>query len=252
MGNNTYRRDGVRLALEGFVVLVSILAAFFLEGWRDDRELALEVDQELVSVRLELGRNLELVHAELGALGRIISASDHLLGRLTDERGAEAVIVPDSLVWLATTWGPTFDVSLGAVDALIASGRLSQVDDHELRLGLAGLRDMFADASEEQTLAQRLTFDRLYPILEERMDLDPIRRVSAEFILSGQRAGAAPQEETTDRAMPTHDMVRFPNGPAVRGVLNTRLVWYEAAIAELRRLPPHLTSLMDQISAEIR
>ncbi len=52
--------------------------------------------------------------------------------------------------------------------------------------------------------------------------------------------------------MPTHGEVEFPNGAAVRGVLNHRLVWFEAAAAELERLPAHLESLIDQISDEIQ
>ena len=93
--------------LEGVVVLVSILAAFFLEGWRDDRELAQELRLELVSVGKELERNRDIVLAELGAIDRIVAGTENLLIQLEADPGAPFVGVADSLAWLAAMWGPT-------------------------------------------------------------------------------------------------------------------------------------------------
>ena len=70
----TSRRDGVGLLLEGVVILVSILAAFFLEGWRADHELARELSEELESVQVELERTVRAGGLEKGAgfIGRSI------------------------------------------------------------------------------------------------------------------------------------------------------------------------------------
>ena len=243
-------RTGLRLVLEGAVILVSILAAFFLEGWRNDRELGQEVRLELVSVGKELERNRNIVLAELGAIDRIIAGSEGVLAQLEADPGTSLVSVADSLAWLAAMWGPTLDPSLGAVQALISSGRLAQIEDSELRLGLAGLRDMFTDAAQEQQLALQVSAEQLYPRIMRSPDLPALRRVSREFVTVRQEAGLSPQEQMAGGRMPTYRDVAFPNAVDVRGILNLKMIWYEAAVAELRPLLPHLERLIDLVERE--
>jgi hypothetical protein len=232
------------------VILVSILLALFLEGWRDDRELAREVSLELVSVGLELERNRDVILAELDAIDRIVTSTDDVLAVLGAAPDDDFVQVADSLAWLATVWVPTLDPSLGAVDALISSGRLSKVGNPELRLGLAGLRDLFLDAMEESRVALRLVEAQLWPRLVTSPDMAAMRRVSREFVSSRQDAGASPQEQMIGGGMPTYQDVTFPNGADVRGTLNLKLIWLEGAIAELRPMIPHLERLIALVAAE--
>lgn len=239
-----------KLALEGVVILASILAALFLEGLRDDRELAKEVALELVSVGLELERNRDMVLAELSAIDRIVTATDSMLVALSEDPDAELVQVPDSLAWLVAGWMPTLDPSLGAVEALLSSGRLSQVGDPELRLGLAGLRDLFLDASEEQAQALSLSADQLWPRFTMSPDMHAVRRLSREFVSGRQEAGVSPQEQMEGGRMPNYQHIAFPNGHDVRGTLNLKLMWLEAAKAELQPLLPHLERLVTLVASE--
>lgn len=244
------RASKTKLVLEGFVILASILAALFLEGWRDDRELAREVALELVSVGHELERNRDIVVAELSAIDRIVTGTDYVLGVLGEDPDEDFVQVADSLAWLTATWMPTLDPSLGAVEALISSGRLAQVDDPELRLGLAGLRDLFLDASEEQSQALSVAAGQLWPRFTTSPDMAAVRRVSSEFVSIRQEAGATPQEQMAGGRMPSYQQVAFPNGADVRGTLNLKLMWLEAATAELRPLLPHLDRLISLVASE--
>ena len=241
-------RSKGKLALEGLVILASILVALFLEGWRDDRELARDVALELVSVGLELERNRDIVLAELSAIDRIVTATDDLLVALGEDPDRDFVQVADSLAWLAATWVPTLDPSLGAVDALISSGRLAQVGNPELRLGLAGLRDVFLDATEEQGQALSVAAGQLWPRFTTSPDMGAIRRVSREFVSIRQEAGASPQEQMAGGRMPSYQQVAFPNGADVRGTLNLKLMLLEAATAELRPLIPHLERLITLVA----
>lgn len=251
MTSATRRGTGLRLLLEGLVVLVSILAAFFLEGWRDDRELDRELEQELASVGRELDRNRDLVLVEVAAIHRIVAATDALLERLEINDESRFVAVSDSLAWIATLWAPTLDPSLGAVEALISSGRLARIGSPDLRLGLAGLRDVLADAAEEQRLALKISFDRLYPLVVGSPDMSVLRRLTREFTTVRQEAGLSPQEQMAGRPMPTYTDIAYPNEVAIRSVLNIKLAWYEAAIAELQPLLPHLENLMSLVAEEV-
>ena len=158
------QRRGMALVVDGIVILASILAAFFLEGWRADRELARDLTQELESVHRELERNRDLVSAELSVVDRVTSSAAALLVDLHASPEVRMVEVADTIALLSTVWAPTLDPSLGAVEALISSGRLAQLPDPRLRQGLAGLRDEFQDVREEQVNAVALRDNQLFPL----------------------------------------------------------------------------------------
>ena len=157
----------------------------------------------------------------------------------------------DSIAWLGFLWTPTLDPSLGALDALIASGRLARIDDQELRGMLAGLKDQFADAQQEDLLAERISLDQLLPHLRGAEMLRSLRRVTTDFILAGQRAGATPQEASVELPLPSYGSVRFPNDPAILAALTFKLVWYTSATGELGALLDHLDDLYRLMSAEL-
>lgn len=244
-------RSGLGLLLEGFVVLVSILAAFFLEGWRDDRQAARELGQELASVARELERNRDLVAADLAAVGRVMAGAETLLARLNEYEDTEFVEVPDTVAWAGTVWSPTLDPSLGALDALISSGRLAKIESEPLRSGLAGLRDVFRDAAQDDILAERITFDQLLPQIHGSDLLAALIQVTTEFILPGQRVGGSSHQAVANVAIPSHGWVAYPNTPAIRAALSMKLVWYTSTKGELQSVEAHLADLIVLASAEI-
>ena len=73
--DHTHRR-GHPLLVEGIVILASILVAFWLDGWRADREMDRDLTQELESVYREVQRNRDLVVAELIVLNRLTASAD--------------------------------------------------------------------------------------------------------------------------------------------------------------------------------
>ena len=77
--------------------------------------------------------------------------------------GEATINTHDTLVWLASAT-VTFNASLGALDALIASGRLAAIDNAAMRLRLAGLRSLVEDAVETQGWGRELFFNHQYPL----------------------------------------------------------------------------------------
>ncbi len=247
----TSRRDGVGLLLEGVVILVSILAAFFLEGWRGDRELARDLSQELASVQLELERNRDLAELEIVALGRILAGGNALTAALEAADGAPYVAVVDTLAWLGTTWNVSFSPSLGAVDALIASGRLAQVANPELRLGLAGLQDVVTDAFEEEVFAREIATRQVVPLVGEHVDLNSLFDVGNRFFAPAGDNAVTPQERVRNRALQSSGTIEFPTRIAVRSAISHRLGWLSSARSEFQSLQLHLETLIDWVSEEL-
>ena len=246
-----HRRLRIRLALEGLVVLTSILLAFFLDGWSEDRRQARELVQELASVEKELERNLDIVRGELIAVERILSAGDELTDRLSRAPNESLVTVSDTLAWLGTVYAPTLDPSLGALDALINSGRLARIENEALRVSLAGLRDVFVDVAEDDRMARGVTTDHLTPELKGVDFLAALRRTSDEFILGAQRAGKSAQEGQAATPVATHGEVRYPNGAKARSILNWKLILYTSAKSELFALEQQLRDLIALLAHEL-
>jgi hypothetical protein len=165
---------------------------------------------------------------------------------------ARQVTVPDTLALLAIQWTPSFSPSLGAVTALISSGRLAQVEATPLRLGLAGLSSLIDDALEEELFARQIAVEQLLPLLGEESEWRIVTELArAYFGLDGSagREGLTPQERARGRAFPGVQDLTIPNSQAVRSALGRRTTWIAAARAEFTGLGEHLDDLVAQVPA---
>lgn len=225
-----------RLIAEGIVVIASILIAFALDAWWAEREVRREMSQEMESIRQELVRNRDRVADEIRAMERIVGAGEAFTALLDQSPGDTLVSVPDTLAWLVSSWAPSLEMSFGAVDALIGSGRLAQVPDPALRLGLAGLRDRFDDVLEDQLVSRKLHLEEELPLLYSAMDMAPFMAMDSEFFVGGP-AG--------DRKVPSiFGFLEYPNSLEIRNVIRLRASWYVSALGEARPLLAHMEDLL--------
>jgi hypothetical protein len=233
------RRYAIRLFLEGCVVVASILIAFLLDAWWTDRQSRHELELELGSVRLELELNRGLVSREIQSLTLITTASSTLIERMDAAGDAPSVNVPDSLAWLVTLWGPTLDASFGAVEALIGSGRLAQIESPALRAGLGGLRDVIKDAVEDEILARQIQTEQQIPMISDRLDLAPMARIDAEFF-----DASYDEYSLVNKEIPSYVGLDYPNDLRVRNVIQHRMSWLVSANSEMVRLREQLDALI--------
>ncbi len=239
------------LAAEGLMVLLGVLGAFVLEGLRDDRELAREVRQDLGSIEDELRRNRVGVAVEIGTLGRVVAGGEALIHQMESARDGSVLVVPDTLLFLGTYWHPTYNASLGAVEALLASGRLSEIADPNLRLGLAGLNEVVADALEEEEFARAVSVESLGPVLDDLVGLPLFEDILSDFF-GGTGEGASPQARAAELPIPSSGTVEIVTTRKVRNLVVRRVAWQRAAIGEFRRLDRHLGDLLGLLENELR
>jgi hypothetical protein len=232
-------RRASSLLLEGVVVVASILIAFVLDAWWDERGLQSELHQELASVTRELKENRERVVFEIDALDRHVEAGE-TVAELLGERGtSELVPVPDTLAWFVTLWSPTLDVSSGALNALIASGRLAQIRNDGVRLGLAGLAGQVEDAVGDELLAQVILTEQVFPAVSRDADLSTVYVIDKEYFGHERQPG---------RAAPTRDtFVMFPRSLEARNAILNRTSFLGSARAEMRGLLVELDNLIAMI-----
>jgi len=125
-----------RGALEFFVILASILAAFGLEAWWNYRVEADDTAASLQNLSLEFESTRTALSHQVGLLESARTALAALLPAI----GPSAPLVPmDSVTTLfdLSFRASTIELQSGALQALLASGQLSKIEDLELATMLA-------------------------------------------------------------------------------------------------------------------
>jgi len=232
----------LRIAVEGAVIVVSILLAFGIDAWWQSAELKREVAQELQSVGRELRRNQNLLEFQIDMSERIVRGSDAVLALMDAGGRAPSVSVPDTLAFLVHTW-LTFDPSLGALDALVASGRLAAIPDPETRLRLSGLRAFIEDAGDLQLPTRGLYYDQMLPIISQEAAYDhyAVSDVSDRFWAAERLPGRALESATS---------VDYPNTQRLRVLIRERRGLFNTTVAEMTQLLAEFKALASMIGVD--
>ena len=182
-----------RLTAEGAVIVLSILLAFSLDAWW---EAHTERSQALDAV-VALGTDFEAARSELAGQVRtnegILASSDSLLSLL---EGGSVVDVPTDLL-ISLTRASTYAPPTGALDELLASGRLSMIPDGELREALAAWPVTVERLNEKMNLHESFVFEQLIP---EMRSIMPFRVVADTRYEEAQRPEAIPVHSTEEFA----------------------------------------------------
>jgi hypothetical protein len=227
------------LALEGIVVILSILIAFALDATWQQAELKRDLRLDLENVASEIDGSRQRVLYHLDITARVMAASGLLYGRMAAS-DAPAIVAPDTTIWLAGV-SSSLDASLGAIDALLASGRMSAIDDPELASRLAGFRDRVEDVVEEQIQARDVARNQLSPHLVH-FDRGPISHIGESFWATERVAG---------RVLESRGPATYPSSPSIRHFLADRRGLYLVSMGELESLLAELDAISARIDAAL-
>ena len=122
------RRNIAKLALEGAVVVASILIAFSLDAWWAEKQLEQEIAEDLSIVEFELAENVRLVQVTMEIMNEVVAANKDLIAELMSHPDSALVDIEDTTIFWGIFSNPTLDPSLGAIDAWIAAGRLGGLE----------------------------------------------------------------------------------------------------------------------------
>ena len=139
-----------RALLEGFVIVASILTAFALEAWWDERGEARTRDaivaglaSDFEAAEADLNRVTEIHERALEAGARLIALAD--AGTVDADQAA----IVDTLL-SAVLWTPTFDPPVGTLDALLASGSLDVLENPDLAAELTRWSALVDELREDE------------------------------------------------------------------------------------------------------
>lgn len=236
--------DFPQLLAEGVMVVASILVAFALDAWWEERQLERDMLEDLAIVEAELAENIRLVGDTIEMMVRVTDAGTELLNAMKAQpESVHVAFAGDRLFW-ALFFNPTLDVSVGAIDAWIAAGRLAGIDNPELRKRLASVRGKVADVTEEQLVARLVATRDIYPLLREEIgDIGPIYELYT--------AGFHGRPSTGVLEVPELAPIQVPNTNGIRFSVQARGLWYGASIIEMNDFKAELEGIRSLLLEEI-
>jgi hypothetical protein len=238
--NKSNSQTAVKLMLEGFVVVVSILIAFGLDAWWDAHQLRLDLEDDLKTVSEEFEANVASLKVELRLQRLAATSINELVGRI-DEAGDDLwLTLPDTIVAFAFVYPPTYDASTGAVEALIASGALSRVQDPHLKRILGNIEAQVEDVRESELGARRVAAEVIMPLFWEEADLASALGRGREF-----RGRGLAQTHLPSRP------IRIRNAAGLKNRLLLRLGWVHGSVGSLDDLRADMVSALDLLEVEV-
>ena len=239
------RRNITKLALEGAVVVASILIAFSLDAWWVEKQLEQEIAEDLSIVEFELAENVRLVQVTMDIMNEVVSANNDLIAELMSQPDSELVEIEDTTIFWGIFSNPTLDPSLGAIDAWIAAGRLGGLKSPVLRQRLASVRGKVEDIVEEQHIAREIAVREIYPLIKDQIgDISSVQKLFSD--------GFHARQKTSVQTVTGSGKVSVPNSNALRFLLRARMIWYEASIYETGDFQSELEDILLLLQDEMR
>jgi hypothetical protein len=168
---STIDRDRwVILAAEGVAIVISILLAFAIDAWWDERADRKQEAALLASLHADF--RASQAHLEDWAAGnRVVQrTTSELLERIrTAERDEAITVFGGHIVGAIST--PTYSPTDATLRAAISSGQIELIRSEELRKELAVWDQLLADTVEDEILIREIVVHRIIPLLSEQVRL---------------------------------------------------------------------------------
>ena len=159
-----------RISVEAAAVVVSILLAFSIDAWWQDRNEADLERRLLTALQVEFEQNDELLRKAREVYeGNYTDAVRTL--ELMDSGPADFDAAEFERLVPRLLLSRTFHLESGALDGLLASGELNLIRDERLRNRLAAWPSYVAEWSEEEKFVFSFVWENLIPYLSGWMRL---------------------------------------------------------------------------------
>lgn len=181
-----------RVLAESVVIVASILLAFALDAWWDDRSREAELRGQLEVVAGEMESTHQALQRALNAHDLNAHLAEHLASVMVQLEEGTQVVVSDTLV------GPLFpqvtaDLTTESLEAFIAAGGLELIDDGELRRQLLGWPTRIEDLLDDEIYLRNFAAADLASYLRANFSVANAELHSTPWVLG--RFGAAPRPD---------------------------------------------------------
>ncbi|MEM8984694.1 MAG: hypothetical protein AAGC71_16910 [Pseudomonadota bacterium] len=237
-----------RIGVEAVAIVASILLAFAIDAWWENRQENTSDTSHLTAVANELRRQRELLDESIAAHQETIDAGEEVLNFIAS-KGADK---PEDEVLIALRRLVSFyqiNAPFGALETAMLAGAIPRMTNSELATSLASWPTAIEDLKEEQDQGFRIMF----ALLDRLTDRMPMAAVYAEKLRSPTirgtseivqdqtfRLGSSPFDFRPDSLYEDH---------AVESQILILLVLAQAARAEATVFADTLDQLIAQLDA---
>ena len=141
---------------EILLVIIGILIAVSINGWNEDRKLAIEEQSLLKDLKQEMELNLKSLETVITQHEESLEAAEEMV-KLFEDRDAFNKMPVETFWELCGKMetNSTYDPQSGILNSLINSGRLSLFSNKELKYLLASFKELTVDAFEDTHAIQK-------------------------------------------------------------------------------------------------
>jgi len=163
-----------RIFAEGGAILLSILLAFWIDAWWDDRADS-QRERALLSALL---KDFQAARDEFENISaghqKVFSSMDEILYWAEAGSVSESDRANVDLRLSNVFWTPTFNPPMGAVDTILASGRLDLLRNPTLVTELTGWSSLVDDLNEREAIAANHFYQTVYPYLSANLNIQDL------------------------------------------------------------------------------
>ena len=151
-----------RIAAEGAAIVASILFAFAIDAWWEDRQVRQEEQQILQGLREEFVSIRDVLSLHYAEHLERLQSLEQLLFVLDDGPGDDVGPVVEAAL-LDMLWPSTSDIGNGTLEALLNSGRVEILASKRLRARLAAWEGVIGEVWDDQNDNARMVYETYIP-----------------------------------------------------------------------------------------
>ncbi len=156
-----------RITVEAVAIVISILLAFAIDAWWDERKERSEEAEVLLGLRKEFSLNKGILEQTLVSHEESLLLYKKLLAAAYSDNWRDHELDTDlTLNWLLSP--TTTDLGGGVLVGLVNSGRIELLSSRALREKLAGWEGIFGEVRDDELWNSELILDRIVPYLQRR------------------------------------------------------------------------------------
>jgi len=155
------------LLTEMVLIVASILFAFALDSWWDERKERVEETEILHGLKEEFLLNRSMLERRIATHSSDLLAIEELLAAAMRGHWESTEIEVDQAL-AALIAPPTTDLGNGVLDALIGAGRIELLTNRRLRVRLAAWEGVFEEVRDDEIMSRGFVLDVIIPYLIRR------------------------------------------------------------------------------------
>ena len=159
-----------RIIAEGSIIVASILLAFWIDAWWQERVEQKEFDALVRGLKSDFTASQVHLKEWLAGNERVLRAASEFLDAIRKTPEDDELEVRHE--WLAAAVSaPTFDPTDTSLRTAVSTGQIELITDNELRDTLAIWRQQLEDTREDELLIREIVISQLVPVLSRQVRL---------------------------------------------------------------------------------